>query len=103
MKNKKPSNVIRLSDEASVGLGEMLKTLTSIGASLKINHSKLLSFIALDYKDRYFEKNQEKIILHHLDKRKDAQDKLVSLSENDLEAVVKFLTKLKKDALQSHD
>ena len=103
MINKKPSNVIRLSDEASVGLGEMLKILTSTGAILKINHSKLLSFIMLDYKERYFEKNQEKIILHHLDKRKDAQDKLVTLSDEDLEAVVKFLSKIKKDASQSHD
>ncbi len=93
----KKTSVVRLSDEANNSLIEMLKELSGFDAALKINNSKLISFIVLDYREKNFEKNKEKIAQSHRDKRKDANSKLCALSEFELENVIKFLDKIKKE------
>ena len=101
MEIRKQSGVVRLSEEGQTVLVQMLQdlNLTNDG-NLKINASKLLSFIVNEFYERSFEKCKSKIIETHRDKRKDASEKLVSLSETELETVLKFLEKVKKDGVQ---
>jgi hypothetical protein len=94
----KKGSVVRLSNEANESLNEMLKELSGFESTLTINNSKLISYIVLDYREKCFEKNKERIAQSHRNKRKDARTKLCTLSETELESVIKFLDKMNKEA-----
>jgi hypothetical protein len=94
MEDKKSSGLVRLSLEAQETLSVMLLEINKIESHLKINNSKLISFIVMDYKERSFEKNKDKIIASHRDRKKEIHQKLKSLSGNDLESLLKTLDKM---------
>jgi hypothetical protein len=95
MENSK-STVVRLSAQAEKDFRWMIDELTNSDPKSRLNNSKLLSFIVVDFKDKYFERTKDRILLAHRDKRKDAKDKLASLSETELEGVINYLNKIKK-------
>lgn len=92
------STVVRLTAEAQDSLEEMLKELSQQEGPPKLNSSKLISHIVLDYRERHFDKNLEKIAALYRDKKKDAKEKIGTLSEAELESVIKFLDKIKKES-----
>lgn len=97
MENKKINPGVRLTIEAHQLLNGMLKEVLNQDPEVKINLSKILSFIIQDYRERHFERYKEKIILIHRDKRKDAKDTLDLLPEDQLESILKMLEKIKKE------
>jgi hypothetical protein len=86
----------RLSKKSHEDLAEMLKELLSIDADLKLNLSKLLSFLVSDFREKHFQKTKEKILMAHKDHRKEAKNTLDSLNEVQLESFMKVLEKVKK-------
>ncbi len=86
---------VRLSQNAYEQLSAMCEKILSQDPEVKINLSKLLSFIIEEFQGRYFEKSKERIVMLHRDKRKDAKKKLDKISEEQLESVMKVLGKLK--------
>jgi hypothetical protein len=97
IESKKSLNSIRLSSASYQSLGEMLKGVLEKDSEVKLNLSKLLSYLVLDYHERTFEKSIDKIILVHRDKRKDAAQKLGKMNEAQLNSVMKVLEKLEKE------
>ncbi len=95
IKTKKMIAAVRLSQSAYEQLSSMCENILSQDPEVKINLSKLLSFIIEEFQGRYFEKSKERIITLHRDKRKDAKKKLDKISEEQLESVMKVLGKLK--------
>lgn len=95
MKVKK-SGLIHLSEDATNSMSEMLVELFKIDEHLKINHSKLASFILSEYRTRHFEKSKSRLVLAHQDKKKHLKDAIELLNMEELEATMKYLSKMNK-------
>lgn len=74
----------------------MLAELSVLDSDLILNTSKLVSYLLLEFKEKQFDKSKNAIAHFFRDKRKDAQAKLSSLSEEELDAAIKYLIKIKK-------
>ncbi len=96
MTDKKSKLQARLSPKAQAAISEMLTELYVIEPNLILNTSKFVSFLLSEYKEKQFDKSKDSIAHHFRDKRKDAKSKLSSLTEEELEAAIKYLTKIKK-------
>ena len=95
MKVKK-SGLIHLTEDAINSMSEMLVELFKVDEHLKINHSKLASFILNEYRSKYFEKSKPRLVLAHQDKKKHLKDAIELLNMEELEATMKYLSKLNK-------
>jgi iron-sulfur cluster repair protein YtfE (RIC family) len=93
----KMSGLIRLNEEAINSMSTMLMELLNEDKSLKVNLSKLSSFILTEYHSKHFEKAKPRLIVAHQDKKKCIIDKISGLNLEGLEATIKYLEKLKKD------
>lgn len=91
------SGVVRLDKEARTSVSVMIQELLEGDPHLKINHSKIASFIITDYHCRYFDKAKPRLTLIHQDKRKCLLAKIENLDMKELEATIKYLDKIKKD------
>lgn len=96
MSKNENTSVIRLSKDASSSLSTMLNELLKIDENLKINYSKLASYILTDFKKRSFERLKPKLAFEHQDKKKHLKGKIESLDSKELETIIKFLGKLAK-------
>ena len=94
MSEAKVLNSIRLTSDSYQKLNEMLDALMKADSEAKVTLSKLLSFIVLDYSQKYFDRSLEKITSLYRDKKKDAAKKIESMSEEQLASVIKFLEKM---------
>lgn len=95
MKVKK-SGLIHLSEDATNSMSEMLMELFKVDEHLKINHSKLASFILSEYRTRHFEKAKSRLVQAHQDKKKHLKNAIELLNMEKLEATMKYLSKLNK-------
>jgi len=95
MKIKK-SGLIHLTEEASNSMSEMLMELLKVDEHLKVNHSKLASFILSEYRIKNFEKAKSRLVEAHQDKKKHLKDAIELLNMDELEATMKYLSKLNK-------
>jgi hypothetical protein len=95
MKLKK-SGLIHLTEEASNSISEMLVELFKVDEHLKVNHSKLASFILSEYRMKNFEKAKSRLVDAHQDKKKNLKDAIEHLNTEELEATMKYLSKLNK-------
>ncbi len=89
------SGVVNLNDIAKRSSLAMMEKLTKIDPNIKIDHSKLVSYIVVHYHEKYFNKNIKNIISFHRDSRKEIKSKLDSLTNAEIETLSKYLTKLK--------
>jgi hypothetical protein len=96
MNKTKKSGLIRLNEEAINSMSTMLMELLNDDKSLKVNLSKLASFILAEYHLRHFEKAKPRLIVAHQDKKKCIIDKIGGLDLQELDATIKYLEKLKK-------
>lgn len=95
MKVKK-SGLIHLTEDARNSMSEMLVELFKVDEHLKINHSKLASFILTEYRSKYFEKSKSRLVIAHQDKKKHLKDAIEALDVAEIEATLKYLDKIKK-------
>jgi hypothetical protein len=95
MKVKK-SGLIHLTEDATNSMSEMLVELFKVDEHLKINHSKLASFILTEYRSKYFEKSKSRLVIAHQDKKKHLKDAIEALDVAEIEATLKYLDKIKK-------
>jgi hypothetical protein len=95
MKVKK-SGLIHLSEDATNSMSEMLMELFKVDEHLKINHSKLASFILSEYRTRHFDKAKSRLVQAHQDKKKHLKDAIERLNIEELEATMKYLSKMNK-------
>lgn len=96
MSKIKKSGVIRLSEEAINSMGVMLMELLNEDRGLKVNHSKLASFILTEFHLKYFKRAIPRLVIAHQDKKKCILDKIEGLDLQELDATIKYLEKLKK-------
>ena len=94
------SGVINLSQDAKASSHYMLEEVMKKESGLKVDHSKLVSFIVNDYKERFFTKSLEKIARAHRDSKKQIKNKLANLSDSQLQALSKALLKIEKENSQ---
>lgn len=94
MNKKENTSVVRLSAEATNSLDVMLEELLKEDKSLRVNYSKLVSFILSDFHQRSFTSFKPKLLLEYQDKAKHLKSKLKVLSSKELNAVIKYLDKL---------
>jgi hypothetical protein len=78
-------------------MSEMLVELFKVDEHLKINHSKLASFILTEYRSKYFEKSKSRLVIAHQDKKKHLKDAIEALDVAEIEATLKYLDKIKKN------
>jgi len=95
MKVKK-SGLIHLTEDATNSMSEMLVELFKVDEHLKINHSKIASFILTEYRSKYFEKSKSRLVIAHQDKKKHLKDAIEALDVAEIEATLKYLDKIKK-------
>jgi hypothetical protein len=88
------SSVVTLKSQARHANVLMLEELKQMDESIKIDHSKLVSFILIDYRENYFEKNKKRIATFHRDSKEQIRGKLTGLSLEQLEAVSKYIEKI---------
>lgn len=93
MSKKEITSVVRLSTEATNSLNVMLEELLKEDKSLRINYSKLVSYILLDFHHRSFASFKQKLLLEYQDKAKHLKSKLKVLGSKELNAVIKYLDK----------
>ena len=96
MKEVRSKSVARLSQKAQEAMNEMLNDLVTCESDLIINTSKLVSFLLIEFKEKYFERSKCGIAYVFRNKRKHAETRLSALTEEELEAAIKYLTKIKK-------
>lgn len=94
MNKKETTSVVRLSAEATNSLNAMLEELLKEDKSLRVNYSKLVSFILLDFHQRNFASFKPKLLVEYQDKAKHLKSKLKVLGSKELNAVIKYLDKL---------
>ena len=97
MGKTKRSGIIRLDVNATNSMSVMLMELLNVDKALKVNLSKLASFILSEYHARYFEKAKPRLIVAHQDKKKCIMEKISALGLEELDATIKYLEKLKKE------
>lgn len=93
----KKSGVIRLDVNSTNSMSVMLMELLNADKGLKVNLSKLASFILSEYHARYFEKAKPRLIVAYQDKKKCIMDKISAFGLEELDATIKYLEKLKRD------
>ena len=91
------SGVVSLNGEAKKSCLEMMRKIDTNDSRLKIDHSKLVSYIIIDYSDKYFAKNLKKIVSFHTDSRQEIKSKLNKFSNEELELLSKYISKLKPE------
>lgn len=96
MSKSENTSVIRLDKAASASMNTMLIELFKMDENLKINYSKLASFILTDFHRRSFERLKPKLVFEHQDKKKHLKGKIELLDSKELETIIKFLGKLAK-------
>ncbi len=96
MSKHKRSGVIRLTEEAINSMSVMLMQLLNQDSDLKVNHSKLASFILTEFHYKHFKKDIPRLIIANQDKKKCILDKIEGLDLQELDATIKYLEKLKK-------
>ncbi len=89
-------SLARLSPKAQEAMSEMLRELTAVESDLILNTSKLVSYLLLEFKEKQFERSKVAIAYFFRNKRKHAETRLSALTEEELEAAIKYLTKIKK-------
>ena len=94
MSKKNNTSVVRLSTEATASLNAMLCDLQKDSKELRVNYSKLTSYILLDFHKRCFEGQKPKLLLEYQDKAKHLKSKIKVLGSKELNAVIKYLDKL---------
>lgn len=99
MPRAQKSGVIRLDVEAINSMSVMLMEILTEDNQLKINHSKLASYILCEFYSKYFEKAKARLVLAHQDKKKCIMNKIDGLGLEELEATIKYLEKIKKTDL----
>lgn len=97
----KKSGVIRLDANATNSMSVMLMELLKADGGLKVNLSKLASFILTEYHSKHFERAKPRLIVAHQDKKKCIIDKISGLDLDELDATIKYLEKLKKDGFSN--
>jgi hypothetical protein len=96
MSKVKSMSMARLSPKAQEAMSEMLSALMALESDLILNTSKLVSYLLIDFKEKQFEKSKASIAYSFRNKRKHAKTRLSALTEEELEAAIKYLTKIKK-------
>ena len=96
MSKVKKSSLVRLNEEAINSMSFMLMELFKIDDHLKINHSKLASFILTEFQIKYFEKGKSRLVLAHQDKKKHLKVAIEALDVEEIEATIKYLEKIKR-------
>jgi hypothetical protein len=96
MPKSKKSGVVRLDEEANNSMSVMLMELRREDKNLKINFSKLVSFVLHEFHSKHFEKAKPRLLLAHQDKKKCIMTKIEGLGREELEATIKYLEKIKK-------
>lgn len=91
------SGVISLTKCAREASINMLEEIERTEKNLKIDHSKLVSYIVSEYRDKYFKKNMKKIISMHRDSKKQIKNKLSGLSDEQLLALTKAIVKIEQE------
>ena len=97
------SGVISLNKKAKDACLEMMQKIQTTNCKLKIDHSKLVSFIVAEYKEKYFSRNIDKITSFHKDSRKEINNKLNTLSHKELETLSKYISKLRPEGELSEE
>lgn len=96
MNKIKKSSLIRLNEEAINSMSIMLMELFKEDEDLKINHSKLASWIVTEFHAKHFEKTKSRLVLAHQDKKKHLKSAIETLGAEEIEATIKYLEKIKK-------
>jgi hypothetical protein len=96
MSKVKSKSLARLSPKAQVAISEMLSELVALDSDLILNTSKLVSYLLIVFKEKQFDKSKAAIAYFFRNKRKHAETRLSALTEEELEAAIKYLTKIKK-------
>lgn len=91
------SGVISLNENAKESCLEMMQNIQNTNDKIKIDHSKLVSFIVTEYKEKFFNRSINKIISFHKDSRKELKSKLDTLTHKELETLSKYISKLKPE------
>jgi hypothetical protein len=78
----------------------MIEELKKVESSVKISHTKLVSFIVTEYMEKYFSKNKKSISIEYRDSKKQITGKLTELNNEQLLALSKYIEKLK---LENHN
>lgn len=92
---KVKNTVVTLKTSAKESVDKMLSELRVLEPTLKIDRSRLVSFIVIDYFEKLFTKSLKRIIEAHKDSRKQIKNKLNELSNRELDAVSKYIAKMK--------
>jgi hypothetical protein len=95
MTKKSSGCVINLSEQASLDTTKMIQGLRDFDSSVKVSHTKLVSFIVSEYEDKYFVKNQKSIAIEFRDSKKQITGKLTELSRDQLLSLSKYIEKIK--------
>ena len=90
------TSVIRLNVDASKSLETMLEELLKEDKNLRVNYSKLASYIMLEFHKKNFDRLKPKLILAYQDKKRALKARIEGLSHDELEAAFKYLDKNKK-------
>jgi len=96
MKDVKSKSLARLSPKAQEAMGDMLGELVAFEPDLVLNTSKLVSYLLVEFKEKHFDKSKPAIAYFFRNKRKQAKKRLSALTEEELDAAIKYLTKIKK-------
>lgn len=97
------SSVVTLKTNAKEASVSMLQELKSMELNMKIDHSKLVSYIVADYKENYFHKNKKKIANFHRDSKKQLKSKISDLTQEQLENLSKYIERMQpKVKTESH-
>lgn len=96
MNKIKKSSLIRLNEDAINSMSVMLMELLKVDQYLKINHSKLASYIVVEFHNKHFDKAKPRLVLAHQDKKKHLKESIDSLDVDEIEAAIKYLEKIKK-------
>jgi len=97
---KEIKNIARvlLNNEAKSSLNKMMELLKAENKFIKVNPSKLVSWILQSYAERYFSKEKEQIVKDHFNSKEYLKHVTQRISsEDDLEAILKVaLDKVRK-------
>ena len=97
---KVKNTVVTLKTSARESVDKMLSELKILEPTLRIDRSRLVSFIVIDYFEKLFTKSLKKIIEAHKDSRKQIKNKLNDLSSRELDAISKYISKMKSGAIK---
>ena len=91
---------VNISEDANTKIESMLTTLTNDNSSIKINKQKLISWIILQFENKYFQKYKEQIQKKHFDQLEHIQNTIKKLKQSQShtsEELKSFLKTMVKD------